>query len=84
MGAVVDGQLYKRLAGNRTDLEPWLKANAIFGAIVAVGLVAMALIGSTDSGVIQRAGTTSQTAQIGSVAMPIQSRTASVLSTSTD
>ena len=78
---MVDGQLYKRLAGNRTDLEPWLKANAIFGAILAVGLIAMALTGSADSGVVQGAVTTSQTAKIGSVVKPIQSRTASVLST---
>ncbi len=78
-GTVIDSQLYKRLAEDQTGVDRWLKANAVFGAIVAVGLVAMALIGSTDSGVTQRAGTTSSTAEASSAAIRIQARAASSL-----
>jgi hypothetical protein len=72
IGAVIDSQLYKRPAKDQADVDRWLKANAIFGGIVAVGLVAMALIGSFDSGVTQRAATISKTAEVSSAAIRIQ------------
>jgi hypothetical protein len=71
---MIDGQLYKRLAKDQTDVGHWLKANAAFGAIVAVALVAMAVVGSIDPRVTQRAATPSQTAEAGSAATPVQTR----------
>ena len=65
---MTDSQLYKRLANDHTDLDPWLKANAVFGAIVGVGFVAMALIGSTGSGGTQSAVAISSTAEVRSAA----------------
>jgi hypothetical protein len=49
-------------------LDRWLNVNAVFGAIFAVGLVAMAVIGSTQSGAIQQADTMVSTAS--SATMP--------------
>jgi len=43
-------------------MDRWLTANAVFGAVVAVGLVAMAVIGSSQSRVKQVATATSATA----------------------
>jgi hypothetical protein len=40
--------------------------NAIFGAIVVFGLLAMALIGSAGSGAMQQAGST---VEVGSIAI---------------
>jgi hypothetical protein len=71
---MIDGQLYKRLAKDEADLDHWLKANAAFGAIVAVALVAMAVVGSIDSRVTQRAATPSQTAEAGSAATQVHTR----------
>ena len=73
-GTVSDGQPHKRPAEDQAGVDHWLKANAVFGAIVAVGLVAMALIGSTDSGVTQRTGMTSATVEAGNAAIRIQTR----------
>jgi hypothetical protein len=70
---MIDGQLYKRLAKDQTDLDHWLKANAAFGVVVAAALVAMAVVGSIDSRVTQRA-TPSQTAEAGGAATPVQTR----------
>jgi hypothetical protein len=53
--AMIDGQLYRRMGKDGADVDYWLKANAVFGAIVVVGLVAMAVIGSSDSRDAQRA-----------------------------
>lgn len=63
---MMDGQLYKRPAQDRTDIDRWLKANAVFGIIAAIGFVAMAVIGSAGSGVAQRAVATSSTVGVGS------------------
>jgi len=55
---MMDGELYRREAKSRMagpDIDSWLKGNAIFGAIVVVGLIAMALFGSADSSSVQRA-----------------------------
>src|SRR5258705_13797626 len=73
-GPMIDGQLYKRLAKGETDLDHWLKVNAAFGAIVAVALVAMAVVGSIGSRVTQQAATPSQTAEAGSTATPVPTR----------
>jgi len=56
---MIDGQLFRRLRHDRTGMDRWLTANAVFGAVVAVGLVAMAVIGSTQSRTTQVAAATS-------------------------
>jgi hypothetical protein len=61
---MTNGQMHKRPAQDHTDLDRWLKANAVFGAIVAVGFVAMAVIGSTGSGLTQRPVAISSTAEV--------------------
>jgi hypothetical protein len=76
-GAVIDSQLYKRLAEDQPGTDRWLKLNAAFGAIVAVGLVAMAVIGSADSGVVDQAGSRSSTAKASSAAIRVQASAAS-------
>jgi hypothetical protein len=58
--------MYKRRAQDHADLDRWLKANVVFGAIVAVGFVAMAVIGSIESGPTQRAVAISSTAEVAS------------------
>ena len=65
---MTDSQLYGRRAGNETGSDRWLTANMAFGAIVAIGLVAMALTGSMDSGAAKRPQTASSTAEASSIA----------------
>ena len=65
-GVMTDGQLHERLAQDPTDLDRWLKANAVFGAIIAVGFVAMAVIGSAGSRVTQSTVAISSTAEVAS------------------
>ena len=64
---MTSGQSAKHLR-EQADLDRWLNVNAVFGAIFAVGLVAMAVIGSTQSGAIQQADTMVSTAS--SATMP--------------
>lgn len=71
---MIDSQLYKRLAEDQPGTDRWLKMNAAFGAIVAVGLGAMALIGSAGSEAIEQAGATSSTAQASRAAIRVQAR----------
>ena len=59
---MIDGQLFRRLRQERPDMDRWLTANAVFGAVVAVGLIAMAVIGSAQSRVTQVATATSAAA----------------------
>jgi hypothetical protein len=56
---MIDGQLFRRLRQDRPDMGRWLMPNAVFGAVVAIGLVAMAVIGSSQSRVTQVATATS-------------------------
>jgi hypothetical protein len=56
---MIDGQLFRRLRQDRPDMGRWLTANAVFGAIVAAGLVAMAVIGSSQYPITQVATATS-------------------------
>jgi len=56
---MIDGQLFRRLRQDRSDMNRWLTANAVFGAVVAVGLVAMAVIGSSQSRTTQVASASS-------------------------
>ena len=51
---------------DQTNLDHWLSVNAIFGAIITFGLVAMALIGAAGSGAMQQAGST---VEVGSIAI---------------
>ena len=60
---MTSGQSSKRLL-DQTTLDHWLSVNAIFGAIIVFGLVAMALIGSAGSGAIQQAGSTVEVSSI--------------------
>jgi hypothetical protein len=60
--AMMDGQLFRRLRQDRPDMDRWLTANTVFGAVVAVGLVVMAVIGSVQSRVTQVATATSAAA----------------------
>ena len=60
---MTSGQSSKRLL-DQTTLDHWLSVNAIFGAIIVFGLLAMALIGSAGSGAIQRAGSTVEVSSI--------------------
>ena len=60
---MTSGQSSKRLS-DQTNLDHWLSVNAIFGAIIVFGLVAMALIGSAGSGAIQQAGSTVEVSSI--------------------
>jgi hypothetical protein len=62
---MIDGQLHRCQAYDSPEVSGWLKANAVFGAIVAVGFVAMALIGSSGSGVAERAVAISSAAEVG-------------------
>jgi hypothetical protein len=55
-------------AGDDADIARWLTANMVFGAIVGVGLVAMALTSSADSGGARRAHATASTAEAMSAA----------------
>jgi hypothetical protein len=55
---MIDGELFRRLRQHRPDMDRWLTANAVFGAIVATALVAMAVVGSSQSGVTQLASAT--------------------------
>ena len=54
---MTSGRSSKRLL-DQTALDHWVSVNAIFGAIIVFGLVAMALIGAAGSDAIQRAGST--------------------------
>ena len=62
---MTSGQSSKRLS-DQTNLDHWLSVNAIFGAIVVFGLLAMALIGSAGSGAMQQAAST---VEVGSIAI---------------
>jgi hypothetical protein len=55
---MIDGELFRRLRQNPPDTDRWLTANAVFGAIMATALVAMAVVGSSQSGVTQLASAT--------------------------
>jgi hypothetical protein len=59
---MIDGQLFRRLRQDRPEIDRWLTANTVFGAVVAVGLVVMALIGSVQPHVTQVATATSAAA----------------------
>jgi hypothetical protein len=74
---MIDGQLYKRLAEDQPGMDRWLKLNTAFGAIVAVGLVAMALVGSTRPLVIERTRANYTTAKADGTAIRVQARAAS-------
>jgi hypothetical protein len=76
---MIDSRLYKRHAEDQPGMDRWLKANAAFGAIVAVGLVVMALIGSTGSEIARRPGTTFSAADVGRAAVGVQASAASPL-----
>ena len=65
---MADSQLYGRRAGNETGSDHWLTANMAFGAIVAIGLVAMALTGSMDAGAAKQSQAASSIAEAGSSA----------------
>jgi hypothetical protein len=74
---VIDGQLHRRGTKDQRDVDLWLKANAVFGAIFAVGLVTMALIGSSDSRVAWRT-TRSTAAGVNTDAIRIEAGAASI------
>lgn len=65
---MTDSQLYERRAGNEAGSDRWLTANMVFGAIVAIGLVAMALTGSMDSGAAKQSQPASSIAEASSSA----------------
>jgi hypothetical protein len=67
---MMDGQLFRRSRQDRTGMDRWLMANTVFGAIVAIGLVAMAVIGSAQAPVTQVA--TSSGAALGSTPTRVQ------------
>ena len=46
---MTDGRSLRRSRQDRADMDRWLTANTVFGAVVAVALVAMAVIGSARS-----------------------------------
>ena len=51
MGKANVSMLYKRMSPeDRSTFDRWLKANAIVGLILTVGIVAMAVAGSRSTG----------------------------------
>jgi hypothetical protein len=72
---MIDGQLYKHLAEDQPGLDRWLKLNGAFGAFVVVGLVAMALFGSTKPEVIERTRANVAAAKANGTAIRVQART---------
>ena len=65
---MTDDQQHKRPADDQADVDRWLRTNLGFGIIVALGLIAMAVIGSTRSGDTQQAGMGSSKAEASSAA----------------
>jgi len=63
---MTDDQESKRQA----EVDRWLRTNLGFGVIVALGLVVMAVIGATRSGVTQQAGMGSSSAEVNGTATP--------------
>ena len=67
---MTDDQESKRQTDDQAEVDRWLRTNLGFGVIVALGLVVMAVIGATRSGVTQQAGMGSSSAEAGSAATP--------------
>ena len=56
MGKANVSMLYKRMSPeDRSTFDRWLKANAIVGLILTVGIVAMAVAGSRSAGKLDAA-----------------------------